>query len=801
MMAPTSRGLRRGSTAQQQFQFGEYTLNQSSYRLLRGTTVLHLETLPMELLILLVQRHGELVSREEIAERLWAKDVFLDIEHSINTAIRKVRLALRDDPEKPRFLETVVGKGYRFAAPVICSNGDSSTEVQPTRLPAQVAPGPATLSTDKTAAAAENGTSPASVVAAAVWRRHKFLFAAVITTLLVTIVLAAWRVSSARPAFTGTDVVLLATFVNKTGDPVFDNSLDKALEVKLTESPFLTIFPEPDTRATMRAMRHDPAEAVTKSLGIEICQRQGLKAVVVPEIAAFGGRYLITLDAIEARSQMSIARRQVEVDSKDKVIAALGKAASQLRKRLGESLSSLEQYDTPLDLATTSSLEALQAYSTGQNLYRTGKRRDAIPLYERAIELDPQFCSAYAALGRAYHSIGDEQASRRNFAKAFELKDSRLTQEENFSTTAQYHAAITGNIEKEIAVLTLYKQVYPRSVNAHNLLGIAHIFQGKIEEALQEFNWSIKHSPAPSSNAYFNASQALVTLGRFDEGKRMLQQWQQKGPFTPFQTELRYRIAFLEHDAVTMEHLARDTPSDDIPLHHFQEELAFLRGDFRQLRSLNETVVRQQLRARRTENAAYELGWLAGVESYAGNYALSRKLRRQSEKAGVDNAAALMECAKAIGYAGDAKEADALATKLDRLFPEDTYQQQVILPVIRSVSERQRGNAEKAVNLLAPAAQYPTVLVFYHRGLAYMAAEQYSNAAADFETLLAHRGWPSWELFAPLTQLGLARAYAMQGEPAKSQKAYDDFFTTWKDADPQIPILHQAKMEYKKLSR
>ena len=216
----------------------------------------------------------------------------------------------------------------------------------------------------------------------------------------------------------------------------------------------------------MRTMRHDPNERVTPELGIEICKRQGLKAVVVPEIAAVGNRYLITLEAIDAQNQKSIARQQEEAESKDKVIAALGRAGSQLRRQLGESLSSLEKYNAPLDLATTSSLDALQAYRAGQTLYRSGKRREAIPFFERAVELDPQFCSAYNMLGSAYHSIVDEQASRKNFATAFELKDRRLTQEENFQTTALYHSAITGNLEKETAVLVLYKQAYPRSVSA-----------------------------------------------------------------------------------------------------------------------------------------------------------------------------------------------------------------------------------------------------------------------------------------------------------------------------------------------
>ena len=219
--------------------------------------------------------------------------------------------------------------------------------------------------------------------------------AAGVAALLIVAALATWRVFFARPVLTETDVILLASFVNKTGDPIFDNSLDKALEVKLTESPFLSLFPEADVRETMRTMRHDPNERVTRELGIEICKRQGLKAVVVPEIAAFGSKYLITLEAIDARNQKFIARRQEEAETKDQVIAALGKAGSQLRRRLGESLSSLEKYDAPLDLATTSSLEALQAYRTGQTLYRSGKRREAIPFFERAVELDPQFCSAY----------------------------------------------------------------------------------------------------------------------------------------------------------------------------------------------------------------------------------------------------------------------------------------------------------------------------------------------------------------------------------------------------------------------
>jgi len=758
--------------------FGDdFKLDVRAYELRSAGVALKLKPIPMELLLFLIERRGELVTREQIVERIWGKGVFLDTDNSINSAVSRIRQVLRDDAEQPRLVQTVTGKGYRFIARV--ENG---------ALPAS--------------AAVEEHVAPVRPLGPTrqLWNKHRFVITAGVAILIVA-ALATWRVFFARPALTETDVILQSSFVNKTGDPIFDNSLDKALEVKLTESPFLSLFPEADARRTMGMMRHDPNERVTQELGIEICKRQGLKAVVVPEIDAFGSKYLITLEAIDARNQKTIARRQEEAESKDKVIAALGKAASGLRTRLGESLSSLEKYNAPLDLATTSSLEALQAYRTGQTLYRSGKRTEAIAFFERAVELDPQFCSAYGMLGSVYHSIGDDEASRKNFATAFGLKDRHLTQEENFQTTALYHSSITGNLEKEIAVLVLYKQVYPRSASASNLVGIAYAILGRMEEALAEFYAAIERSPAPSAQYYSNATQALLILGRVGEAKKMLEQWRQKGSLSPFQAVFRYEIAFFENDAATMERLAREQPGDDMPWLQLQMRVAFFRGDFGKLRSLSETLVEQQRHAKRMENAANELAWHAWVESYVGNHALARKLCRQAGEASKDSALGLVHCAEALGDAGEVTQAEALAAKLDRLRPEDTFMQKICLPQVRSIFERERGNAVKAVDLLAQATQYPNGMVFYHRARAYSVAGEHAKAAAEFEKLIGHRGWPEWELFAPLAQLGLARAYAMQGDREESRKAYDDFFSTWKDADPDIPILRQAKAEYKKLTQ
>jgi eukaryotic-like serine/threonine-protein kinase len=653
------------------------------------------------------------------------------------------------------------------------------------------APGPATETP---------GTSPALEI---VRRGVRARTIAAVATLSLAVVGLLWLVRERTMVrrLTESDVILLASFVNKTGDPVFDNSLDKALEVKLTESPFLSVLPDADVRRTMRTMRHEPSEPVSRELGIEICKRQGLKAVVVPEIAAFGSKYLITLEAIDARNEKSIARRQEQAGKKEQVIAALGKAGSQLRRQLGESLSSITKYDTPLDLATTTSLEALQAYRTGQTLFRSGKQREAIPFLERAIDLDPQFCSAYALLGTAYFSISNDQAARKNFVKANELKDAHLTQEENFQVTALYHSNITGNLDKENAVLVLYEQVYPRSVFAANRLGINYAMLGRTEEAFQKFNWAIGHSPVPSAQYYSNASQALMNLGRFEEAKKLLEQWRQKGSLNPYERDVLYRIAFFEKDASAMARLASEFASDDIHWQELQMQFAFLRGDLRKFRSLSDALINQETHANEMENVANELALRGQLESFLGNYGVARKLCLHAEKIGKDSTTELWRCADAFGDAGDLAQADALVAKLDRMGPEDTIEQKVHLPLIRSILERQRGNAAKAADMLGAAEPYEqTMDVPYRRAQAYLAAREHAKALAEFESVLDRRGWGWWQVYAPLAQLGLARSYAGMGEREKSRKAYEDFFATWKDADADIPILREAKTEYKKLT-
>ncbi len=755
--------------------FGAFEVDLRAGEVYKHGIRLKLQDQPFQVLAVLLEHAGDVVTREELRQKLWPADTFVDFDTGLNSAVKKLRDALCDSADEPRYIETLPRRGYRFIAHV--ENGDPPTPVPIEERIATVSP-----------------VEPKPELAN---NRHIFT-AAGVAVFLILAALVTWRVFFAGPALTGSDVILLASFVNKTNDPIFDDSLDKALQVKLTESPFLSLLPEADARATMRMMRRNPDERVTQDLGIEICKRQGLKAVVVPEIAALGNKYLITLEAIDARTQKSIARRQEEADGKDQVIAALGRAGTQLRRRLGESLSSLEKYNVPLDLATTSSLEALQAYRTGQMRKRSGAIRESIPFFERAVELDPQFCSAYVMLASSYHGVGDEEASRKNFARAFQLKDKRLTQEENFLATATYYWNVTGNLEKENAVLILYQQVYPRSLNAANLLGINYVLLGRQQEALQQFNWTIDHSPEPSAFVYSNKSQALLSLGRFDEAKKTLNQWQQKGSLFSYQVDMLYRIAFFENDTATMDRLAREAKADDIGWLELQMQFAYLRGDIKKFRSLSETAVNLEMRAGEKQDAADELAARGQLESFLGNYDLARSLCRHSKEGDNHSPVELWRCADAFADAGELTRAEALAAELNRIAPENTIEQKVHLPLIHSIIERQRGNAARAADLLAPAG-VSTLDVPYRLGQAYLAAKEPAKAAGQFQKLLDNRGAGWWQVYAPLARLGLGRAYAIEGDREKGRKAYDEFFATWMDADPNIPILKQAKAEYAKL--
>jgi eukaryotic-like serine/threonine-protein kinase len=433
----------------------ELELDVQCYELRRGDTVLRLEKIPMELFILLVEHRDRLVGREEIIERLWGKDVFLDTEQGINTAIRKIRQVLHDDPERPRFVQTVFGRGYRFIAPILVThNGQQS------RTASEI--GVVPRETDP------EGRHP-STKKILVYPRHWITIAA-LAVFAATCVGGAYILFHRAPVLTEKDTIVLADFTNTTGDSVFDGTLRQGLETQLEQSPFLSVISENRVQQTLRLMSKPADTRLTPEMARDLCQRVGSKAYIESSIANLGKDYVIGLKAVGCATGDSLAQEQVQVLGKEKVLDALSQAAVKLREKLGESLSSVQNFDTPLAQATTPSLEALQALSSGRKTLDNGDYTASVLSFQRAIAFDPNFALAYSGLSANYVNLGENSLAVENAKKAFELRE-RVTEREKFAIESAYYITATGDLEKARQTLELWAQAYPRDSGSHFNLG------------------------------------------------------------------------------------------------------------------------------------------------------------------------------------------------------------------------------------------------------------------------------------------------------------------------------------------
>ena len=785
----------------QELQFGEFTLDQSRYRLLRGERLLRLEKLPMELLILLVQRRGELVSREEIAKRLWSKDVFLDVDHSINTAVRKVRMALRDDPEKPRFVETVVGKGYRFAAPVISSNGDSNSQAQPLPSPGQVNLVPAAHSEE------------ARHVSVRVW----MLLAGVAVLALFTVALVLIRggrakgksqPAEARNERLSKDTIVLADFDNKTGDTVFDDTLRQGLSVQLEQSPFLDLVSQRELNETLKLMGRSGGERLTSEVAREVCQRVGSNVVLTGSIAGLGSQYVIGLKAVNCNTGDVLAEAQEQAAGKEAVLTALGVAAVSLRSKLGESLSSVQKYDTPLEEATTPSLEALKALSLGRKAQLTEGEAAALPFYKRAAELDPKFALAYAAMAYTYLNLNETGRAAENARKAYELRD-KVSERERFVIEVAYYEGVTGDLEKVAQTLEVWKQTYPTDYLPYGDLGVTYTALGILEGALEEAREAQRREPN-IVNTYLNLGLDYASLNRLDEAEVVYKEAEERKLGSEFLLQYRYQLAFLKGDAAKMAQLATvavGKPGEEDLLLASQADTEGWYGKLKDAQELTRRAMNSAEHNDAKETAAPYRAAAALREVESGN----RERALADANAAVKlapNRDVLDMVALARARAGDTAGAEKLAVRLSKTFPQDTLVQRYWLPTIHAAVALERKDPNRAVELLKEASmielgQPTNVTVFlcpaYLRGEAYLMLHDGNAAAAEFQKFIDHRGLVVNFPWGALARLGLARAYALQGDSSKARAAYQDFFRIWKDGDADIPILKAAKADYAKL--
>ncbi len=624
------------------------------------------------------------------------------------------------------------------------------------------------------------------------------LYAAIAAAALITVGIWYFR---RTPALTEKDTILLADFVNTTGEPVFDGTLKEALTVKMLESPFLNIFPEARVRDTLRLMQHPPDARITSEIGREICLRQGLKALVAGSISVLGSTYAIQIRAVEAQSGSILAMEQVEARSKDDVLGQLSRAAVKLREKLGESLSTIQKFDVPLEQATTSSLEALRAYAMGSERSTKGQYSDAIIFFRRAADADPNFALAYSALASMYSNTGQGQLSREAAKNAFDLRD-RVSEREKLRLAFTYHFKVTEDNEHAIEAGKLYKQNYPRDGKLINNLGVCYQNIGQLEMALEEFSESIRQEP--TSPAYGNLADMFMRLNRFEEAEDICNQAQSRSFDEPTSHYVRFCLAAMRGDSAGVEQQlkwAAGHPLYESLAIQGQGDIAAFSGQLNKARDYYRRAAdladRHGLREVAGSILAGEVALNAMVGYCDGVTAGIAKVFSISRDAGV-----LDNSTWALALCGKFDQAESLAMDWKQLRPLATSVDQISLPTLRSAIQVQSNNNSRAIEIMQPVITYERALGFrcmFVRGLAYLGLSDGKAATAEFLKISNNRGLDPLSIYYPLAQLYLGRAAKLEGNLAKSRKAYQDFFALWKDADPDIPILKEAKTEYERL--
>jgi serine/threonine protein kinase/predicted Zn-dependent protease len=608
------------------------------------------------------------------------------------------------------------------------------------------------------------------------------------------------------------DSILLADFVNTTGDSVFDGTLKEALAVELEQSPYLNVTPESRIREALKFMGRSSDERLTKEIAHEICLREGIKAMLTGSISGLGSHYVIDLDATNVQTGDSIAREQAEAESKEAVLKSLDNAASNLRGKLGESVASIQKFATPLEQATTSSLEALQAFTLGHEAHQKLDDAASIPHLKRAIDLDPNFAVAYATLGVVYSNLTQATLSEQNLRKAFELKD-RASERERLYITAHFYNEVERDADKTIETYQQWINAYPRDDVALDNLSLQYESVGRFEKALAVASESLRLNPTDHF-AVQNVADAYMGLNRFDEAKVILDKADAQHITLTAGVFDRFFLALIQHDEAGMQRVIDGTNHDDSANHDvlkallmmFDMEYKYSKGRVKDARRGLNQIVDGAGRLGLNEFAASTILLAAQLEAELGDTTSARPAITKALGMAKDRdtrwGAALL-----LSRIGDSGGAEKILPDLAKTFPHDTIVNSVWIPVARALAQMHANNPVKAVELLESARPYELGIgpdscgawPLFYRAQAYLLAHDGQKAAAEYQRIIAHRGVDPGTPIQTLSGLGLARAYALQGDSAKARTAYQDFIAVWKDADTDVLVLKQAKAEYAKL--
>ena len=611
--------------------------------------------------------------------------------------------------------------------------------------------------------------------------------------------------SSHSSKLTETDTIVIDDFTNTTGDAVFDDTLKQALAIQLEQSPFLRIVAEERVQQTLRLMSLPADTHLTPKVAREICQRTQSAAVLEGSIASLDNEYIVGLKAVNCANGDVLTQKQVRAEGKTKVLQALDDAAIDLRQKLGESLTTVQKFDTPVANATTSSLEALKSFSTARKIMLgNANYADAVAPLKKAIELDPNFAMAHASLGTCYYDLGEIAAASDEIRKAFDLRD-RVSDVERFYIESHYYQYATGDMEKSAQTYNAWAQAYPRDFIPLNNLSVINLQLGDLNQALSNTRACLKVEPGNAA-MWSGLAGLFLSMNRIEEAKSTTADAMAKNLDSPGLRNVIYQIAFVENDSSGMAKQldwSRGKPGTEDTFLGSEAGTQAYFGRMTKSRELARRAADSAIAAGQKETAANYLGLAAMRDALVGDPAKMR-----------EGAAATLALSKgrdvaplaalAYAFANDLARAQFLADDLSKHFPQDTLVQSIYLPMIHAQIALDHGDPQKAVDLLAPYEKYDLavsipLVQMYIRAQSLLAPKKGPLAAAAFKKLLDNRNVNPNEIIPALAQLGLARAYGVSGDTARARTAYQDFLATWKDADPDLPILKQAKSEYAKL--
>jgi tetratricopeptide (TPR) repeat protein/class 3 adenylate cyclase len=654
--------------------------------------------------------------------------------------------------------------------------------------------------------------------------RHPAKIVTGATILVIGLAVSGWLFFSRKAhALTDKDTIVLADFTNKTGDAIFDDTLKTALNVSLRQSPFLNVLSDSEVAKTLKFMTRPADTKLTPEVARELCQRAGSKAYLAGTIGSLGSEYVLGLKAVNCQSGDTLAEEQVTATSKERVLDTLGEATTKLRGELGESLASVEKLDVPLEQATTSSLEALQAFSLGEKAYNEKGSAAALPYVQRAIQLDPNFATAYSEAGNVYASLGEPGRASEYYTKAFELRE-HASEPEKLRFTALYYWGVTGELEKASQTYLQWIESYPRDYYPHNDLGIVYAEQGQYERAAAECREGLRLGP-DDVFPYEVLANSLLALQRFDGAQQIIQQAQARKLDDWGIHDFLYGLAFLRGDSLGMadqqQWFGGRPNAEHFGLSHASDTEAYA-GHLHKARELTKRSVGSAIGADNKEAGAIWQAIAAQREAAFGNLAEAKQAAVEALKLVPTSQGVEDEAALAFAMAGDTARAESLVQALEKRYPVAAQMQSLWLPGIRAQLALNRKNPLAAIDNLKPALppiEYGWVVIgftrlsclypTYIRGEAYLAAGQGVQAVAEFQKILDHSGIVVNCWTGALARLGVARGNALQARTAqgadadaarvRALAAYKDFLALWKDADPDIPILKDAKAEYAKL--